>query len=111
MDPSIFHESNLLTDFKEKAEIFNSSFANQCSLVNGDSSLPSETMKKTENSLYSVRFSTEDILKIINNVDSNKAHDHDQISTRMLKTCGSSFCRQLKNVYKSFLDRGTFSQE
>ena len=44
------HENKFVTDF--------SSFLKQCSLVNGDSSLPSEIIKKTGNSLYSVRFST-----------------------------------------------------
>ena len=73
--------------------------------------MPCETIKKTNNSLYSVRFSTEDILQIINNLDSNKAHGHDEISMRMLKMCGSSVCRPLQIIYKSCLDRGKFPQE
>ena len=91
--------------------MFNSYFAKQCSLINSDSSLPCETIKKTNNSLYSVRFSTEDILQIINNLDSNKAHGHDEISIRVLKICGSPVCRPLQIIYKSCLDRGKFSQE
>ena len=109
--PSLFHENKPVTDFREKAEIFNSYFSKQCSLVNSDSSLPCEIIKKTNNSLYSVRFSTEDILQIINNLDSNKAHGHDEISIRMLKICGSSVCRPLQIIYKSSLDRGKFPQE
>ena len=73
--------------------------------------MPCEIIKKTNNSLYSVRFSTEDILQIINNLDSNKAHGHDEISIRMLKICGSSVCRPLQIIYKSCLDRGKFPQE
>ena len=53
-------------------------------------SLPFELKKKTDNSLYPAGSFTEDILKIINNLDSNKAHGHDEISIRMLKLCGSS---------------------
>ena len=64
--PSLFHENKLVTELREKAEIFNSFFAKQCSLTSSDSSLPSEIIKKTDNSFYSVRFSTEDILQIIN---------------------------------------------
>ena len=45
------------------------------------------------------------------NLDSNKAHGHEEISIRMLKTCGSSVCRSLQSIYKSCLDRGKFSQE
>ena len=55
-----------MTDFREKAEIFNSFIAKQCSLINSNGSLPCEIIKKTNDSLDSVRFSTEDILKIIN---------------------------------------------
>ena len=114
-----------MTDFREKAEIFNSYFAKQCSMINSDSFLTCEIIKKTNNSLYSVRFSTEDILQIINNLDSNKTHGHDEISIRMLKICGSydeisirmlkicgsSVCRPLQIIYKSCLDRGKFTQE
>ena len=109
--PSLFHENKLVTNFRKKADIFNSFFAKQCSLINSDSSLPSKIIKKTDNSLYSVKFSTENILQIINKLDSNKAHDHDEISIRMLKICGSSVCRPLQIIYKSCLDKGKFPQE
>ena len=79
--------------------------------MSSDSSLPSEIIKKMDNSLYSVRFSTEDILQIINNLDSNKAHGHNEISTTMLKICGSFICRHLQIIYKSCLDKGKFPQE
>ena len=35
---SLFHENKLVPDFRKKADIFNSSFAKQCSLINNDSS-------------------------------------------------------------------------
>ena len=85
-------------------------FAKQCSLINSASSLPSEIIKKTNSSLYSVKVSTEDILQIINNLHSNKAHGHNEISIGMLKICGSSVCRPLQIIYKSCLDRGKFPQ-
>ena len=58
---SLLHDSKLVTDFREKAQIFNSFLAEQCLLINSDSSFPSEIIKKTDNGLHSVRFSTEDI--------------------------------------------------
>ena len=107
---SLFHENKFATDFREKTEIFNSFFAKQFSLINSYSSLSFE-LKKTDNSLYSVRFSSEDILKITNHFDSNEAHGHDDIGIEMLKLCGSSVCRPLQIIYKSCLDRGNFPQE
>ena len=80
-----FLENNFTTDFREKAEFFYSFFVKQCSLINSDSSLPSELIKKSFNYLYSVRFSTVDKLNIINNLDSMKGHDQDEVSIRMLQ--------------------------
>ena len=100
-----------MTDFRKKTDIFNSFFAKQSSQINSDKSLPSKIIKKTDNSLYSVKFSTENISQIINKLDSNKAHGHDQISIRMFEICGSSVCRPLQTIYKSCLDKGKFPQE
>ena len=86
-------------------------FAKQWSLINSDSSLASKIKTKTDNSLYSVKFSTENILQIINKLDSNKTHGHDQISIRMWKICDSSVRRPLQIIQKSCLDRGKFPQE
>ena len=32
--PSMFHQDEFMTEFKKKAELFNSVFANQCTLIN-----------------------------------------------------------------------------
>ena len=83
--PPLFYESRLVTDFKEKAELFNSFFAKQCTVINNGSSLPSEFLLKTDRFLSNVTFSSDHILKIIQNLGSEKAHGFDRISIRMLK--------------------------
>ena len=64
--PPLFHENKFITNFKEKAELFNTFFANQCTLLNNSSVLPNNLTKLTNKSLNTVNFSTDDISKIIN---------------------------------------------
>ena len=45
----------------------------------------------TDRCLSSVTFSTGDICKIIQNVNSNKAHRYDNVSFRVLKVFGDIF--------------------
>ena len=62
----------------------------------------------TDNCLSSVNFSQDGIAKIIQNLDPNKAHDHDNISIRMLKICGSSIYKPLEMMFKRCIDTGVF---
>ena len=51
------------------------------------------TDKITYNSaarLTSIKFDSNDILKIIRSLNINKAHGHDDISVRMIKMCDGS---------------------
>ena len=80
--PPLFENNEYITDFKKKAELFNSFFANQCSLINNNSQLPPTLSYKTNERLSSVKITDDDILKIIAKLDLNKAHGHDKISIR-----------------------------
>ena len=71
--PPLLHQDKFVTDFKEKANIFNNFFANQCSIVSNNSELPVTLTRKTHESLSTIDFSTDDILKIIRNFDPKKA--------------------------------------
>ena len=93
-----FHVDKFIVEFQEKIEIFNYFFADQCSPISNGSVLPSELPLRTDSSLSSCHFTRDDILRIINNLDPNKAHGHDGINIRMLKTCGDSICRPLSII-------------
>ena len=109
--PPLLHQGKFITDFKEKTNIFNNFFANQCSIVSNNSELPVTLTRKTHESLSTIDFSTDDILKIIRNLDPNKAHGHDMISIRMIKICDTSICRPLKLIFQSCLESGKFPTE
>ena len=106
--PPLFHENKFITNFKEKAELFNTFFANQCTLLNNSSVLPNNLAKLTNKSLDTVNFSTDDISKIINNLDPNKAHGHDMLSIRMIKLCGNSIWKPLSIIFNDCLKEGNF---
>ena len=106
--PPLFHNNKFVTDFKEKAELFNSFFAKQCSLIKNDSKLPPRLRFLTDKRLSTIKFVDTDILKIIRNLNPNKAHGHDKISIRMLKICDNSICRPLELIFNNVWQTGYF---
>ena len=59
--PPSFYEDRFVTEFKKKAELFNSFFAKQSTVINNGSSLPSEHLLKTDKFLCNMTFSSDDI--------------------------------------------------
>ena len=109
--PPLYHNGNFITDFCQKAELFNSFFAEQCSILLNSSKLPTNLAPRTDQSLTSINFSQDDILKIIQNLNPNKAHGPDKISIRMIKICGKSLCKPLEMIFKSCIKKGEYPSE
>ena len=95
-----------ITDIREKSELFNTFFAQQCSLIENSGTLPTCIFPKTDKSLLMIYFSEEDILKIIRSLDLNKAHRHDNISIRMIKLCDKEICKPLHMIFVSCMEEG-----
>ena len=106
--PPLFHGDKFIVDFQEKSEIFNSFFANQCSQIPNRSVLPSELLLRTDSTTSFCHLAKEGILRLINNLDPNKAHAHDEINIRMLKICSDSICWPLNIIFKICLRTGRF---
>ena len=103
--------STIKENFKIKSDLFNSFFVSQCSLIKNDSKLPSHFNCKTDDRLSAVNLSIDDIAKILQNLDPNKAHDHDKISIRMLQLCGNSICKPLELIFQQAMESGSFPSE
>ena len=69
----LFHENRFITDFKEKAELFNSFFSNQCPLLKNCSKLPTNPRYVTDKRLRTINFTADNIEKIIVSLNSNNA--------------------------------------
>ena len=109
--PPLLHQDKFVTDFKEKTNTFKNFCANQCSIVSNNSELPVTLIRKAHESLSTIDFSADDILKIIRNLDPNEAHGHDMISIQMIKTCDTSICRPLKLIFQACLESGKSPNE
>ena len=60
---SLFHKNKFITNFKEKAELFHTFFANQYTLLNNSSVVHNNLAKITNESLDTINFSADDFLK------------------------------------------------
>ena len=72
--PSIFHTNKVMSDFKEKANLFNSFFASQCTLLS-NSIVLHDISFHTNTCLNVFRFTEKNILAIIKALHPNKSHD------------------------------------
>ena len=77
--PPFSHQNKYATDFKTKAELFNRLFARKCSIINNSSEVPFHLCKKTDKSISTITFISDDKATLIQNLEPNKAHDHDML--------------------------------
>ena len=105
--PLLLFNNSFVTDFKEKANLFNEFFCKQCTPVANDSTLPPllETPNETLSFLEIIASDTGKIIKALN---VKKAHGHDEISIRMLNLCESTIAEPLYLIFKNCLCSNTF---
>ena len=75
------------------------------------SELPLNLHFTNEKRLNTVNVPNNDIEKIIQNLDPNKARGHYKISIRMRKICGKSICKPLQFIFNQCIDTGSFPLE
>ena len=105
--PPLLENNLFVTNFLEKATIFNTYFASICRPLDNGSSLPVLTYN-TDKILSSVVFSEITIAKVISKLNANKAHGADEISIAMLKLCGNEISKPLKIIFDCSMSEGKF---
>ena len=101
-------KTNLWQILKKK-RTFQCIFCKTVLLNKKSSEHPFHLLYLTDNYLSFVIFPQDDIAKIIQNLDPNKAHGHDNISIRKLKICGSSIYKPLEMILKKCIETGVLS--
>ena len=91
--------------------MFNSFFAKQCTYIETGSSLPTQLLRRTNESLNIINFTEDDILNVIRKLDPSKVHGHDQISIRMVQICDKAICKTLHLIFSSCIESGIFPTE
>ena len=86
----MFHQDRFITDFKQKAELFNSSFACQCSLISSNNKISDNSPFLSDKSLPSLAFTDDSIVKSINGLNRNKVHGHGIRRICSIKLSGNS---------------------
>ena len=85
--PPLLVTKNLISNFREKANIFHDFFVKQCQPIANNSILPTNQIFYTQNRLRDLDIDCWKVLRLINGLNPHKAHSHDGISIRMVKLC------------------------
>ena len=107
--PPLLENDIFVLDFSLKAQIFNDYFILQCTTLDTGSEIPND-LPVTASQLREFVISDEKILRIIRNLNPNKAHGWDEISVRMIKMCDSSLIKPLKLIFQNCLRHGFFPE-
>ena len=105
--PPLNVNGKFVIDCKEKAELFNDLFSNQCKPNINDSVLP-PFIPFTENFLSNIRFSNADILSHLKNIDPSKSNGPDMITGQMIRLCGDSLVLPLRLLFTNMLRTSSF---
>ena len=87
--PPLLVNREIISNFSQKASIFNTFFASQCTLLQNSSSLPTFYLRR-DKTLLSLNIDDDDSFAIIKYLNPNKSHGWYNISIRMVKLCEKS---------------------
>ena len=109
--PPLLLGNQLVSDFLEKANLFNDYFSKQCTTIDSNSPIPANTSFVTEERLSTFQICSGDIVKIIRSLGPNKAYGHDEVSIRMIKICASAISKPQAILFRNCLENECFPKE
>ena len=107
--PPLLENGLFVTDFTEKAQLFNDHFILQCTTIDTGSEIPQDT-SGISTLIEEFAITEEKILKIIRSLNPNKPHGWDGISTRMIKLSDASLVTPPKIIFTNCLRSGVFPE-
>ena len=107
--PPLLENGLFVTDFTEKAQLFNDYFIRQCTTIDTGSEIPHD-MPVPVALISEFSISDEKILNIIRSLNPNKAHGWDEISVRIIKLSDAALITPLKIIFTNCLRRGLFPE-
>ena len=108
--PPIFENNCYVTNFQQKAQIFNDYFAEQCKINDNGSLLP-EFISKTNASISQINITTNQIIYIIQIIQKHsakKSRGCDDISVAMLQLCPTEVAVPLQLIFQKCVLTGAF---
>ena len=105
--PPLIGQVHFISNFIQKAQIFNEYFAGQCKIYDNGSVLPT-LRKRTDKNLVNIDITELQIVNIIMKLNPNKSHGYEGISIAMLQLCSHEIANPLKIIFQHSLSAGCF---
>ena len=100
-----------MTNFLEKAKLFNEFFSKNCQPLQNNSTLPKSYTYHTENRLNDITFDNEKLLKVMQSLDANKVHGYDGILIRMIKLSNPSIIKPVSIIFTNCVKSSIFPDD
>ena len=104
--PPLLINNKLESDFRIKANYLNSFFTSKCTPLINNSTIPNLLNYVSAARFSSFCFNEEVILKVVNALKINRAHEHDDISIQMIKLCSKSVVKLVSVTFINCTDTG-----
>ena len=108
MPPLISQDGTPITDEYDKATILNEHFANQARLNTHDKDLPQLHSPTHVPHLMEVQVTEQEVLKMLNSLDTNKSAGPDKVPNKLLKMCALLIANPLCKLFNKSLQAGIF---